>query len=318
MTRKRVTVCEADKAAFAKDGVVCLRNVLRADEVEQLRGAVGHQMDALGTSPTGYDFEALARDAWTAESQVDTGAATRFDMAGLKTLLAADPMARPLMEEDPADAPGLFFYDAAGWRQDRRIRDVAFFSALPGIAADLLEAERVQFWEDTTFVKAPHTRQRTAFHQDLAYFQISGDQCLIAWIPLDPAGLWNGVTQYVRGSHRWGEVYAPNIFLSQTTFPGAEGPRCPDIEADPGAFDIVSFEVEPGDVILHHVLTVHGAGGNVSDSWRRAVSFRYCGERVRYLDRPGAIPQVGVTGQITDGRPLPSSIFPIVWPEPSA
>jgi ectoine hydroxylase-related dioxygenase (phytanoyl-CoA dioxygenase family) len=200
-------------------------------------------------------------------------------------------------------------------RQDRRIRDVAFFSALPEIAAGLLEAEQVQFWEDTTFVKAPHTRQKTAFHQDLAYFQISGDQCLIAWIPLDPAGLWNGATQYVRGSHKWNEVYAPNIFLSQTTFPGAEGPRCPDIEADPGAFDIVSFDVEPGDVILHHVLTVHGAGGNLSDSWRRAVSFRYCGESVRYFDRKGAVPQVGVM-DVPDGDPLPPSIFPIVWPRP--
>lgn len=315
MTKGRgIRVSEEERTAFAEDGVVCLHNVLEADEVEKLRAAVASQMARLGTSATGYDFEALARAAWDPQGRVDAGAATRFDMGELKRLLASDPEARPLLEAESSAGPGLFFYDAAGWREDARIRDVAFFSSLPEIAAELLEAGQIQFWEDTTFVKAPHTRQKTAFHQDLAYFQISGEQCLIAWIPLDPAGLWNGVTQYVRGSHRWGEVYAPNIFLSQTTFPGAEGPRCPNIEADPGAFDIVSFDVQPGDVILHHVLTVHGAGGNPSDSWRRAVSFRYCGERVRYRDRNGAIPQTGLTEQIEDGLSLPASVYPVVWP----
>jgi len=306
---------EADRAAFARDGVVCLRNVLSADEVRALREAVTCQIDRLGTSQTGYDFEALARAVWNPEVQIETGAATRFDMSSLRELVASDPAARPLLERAGPSEPGLFFYDAAGWRQDARIQDVAFHSALPEIAADLLQAKRVHFWEDTTFVKAPHTRQKTAFHQDLSYFQISGNQCLIAWIPLDPAGLWNGVTQYVRGSHMWGEVYAPNIFLSQTPFPGADGPRCPDIEADPDAFDLVAFDVMPGDVILHHVLTVHGAGGNPSDRWRRAVSFRYCGDAVRYLERKGALPQPGGPGALADGQPLPSSIYPVVWPK---
>jgi hypothetical protein len=277
-----------DRAAFDRDGVICLRNVLSLAEVEALRGAVGAQLDSLGTSATGYDFETLARAAWEPGGVINAGAASRFDMAGLKHLLSADPSARPLLEADASPETGLFFYDAAGWRQDGRIRDVAFFSPLPEIAGELLRARQVQFWEDTTFVKAPHTRQKTAFHQDLGYFQISGDQCGVAWVPLDPAGPWNGVTQYVRGSHRWGKVYAPNIFLSQTPFPGADGPRCPDIEADPAAWDIVSFEIAPGDVIFHHVLTVHGAGGNTSAHWRRAMSFRYCGEEVRFLDRPGA------------------------------
>lgn len=302
-----------DQAAFRRDGVVCLRNVVAPGEVEALRAAVGAQLDSLGTSATGYDFEALGRAAWDQGAAVDAGAASRFDMAGLKRLIAGDTSARPLLEADASPETGLFFYDAAGWRQDGRIRDVACLSALPGIAGDLLDARQVQFWEDTTFVKAPHTRQKTAFHQDLAYFQISGDQCVVAWIPLDPAGPWNGVTQYVRGSHLWGEIYAPNIFLSQTPFPGAAAARCPDIEADPAAWDLVSFEVEPGDVIFHHVLTVHGAGGNPSGSWRRAMSFRYCGDKVRFLDRPGAVPMVGGAMGHRDGDRLSPDVFPVVW-----
>lgn len=313
-TAYRVTA--EDRAVFERDGVVCLRNVLTGADIAGLRGAVSAQVRALGTSPTGYDFEALGRAAWDPGAGVEAGAASRFDMTGLKHLLAADPAARPLLEEDTSPETGLFFYDAAGWRQDRRIRDVAFSSPLPEIAGELLRARQVQFWEDTTFVKAPHTRQKTAFHQDLAYFQIAGDQCVVAWVPLDPAGPWNGVTQYVRGSHRWGNVYAPNLFISQTPFPGAEGPRCPDIEANPSAWDLVSFEVEPGDVILHHVLTVHGAGGNPSAGWRRAMSFRYCGDEVRFLDRPGAVPMVGGARGHRDGDRLSPDVFPVVWQRP--
>ncbi len=312
----KAAIAPEDLQRFEKDGVVCLRNILSLAEVGALRAAIGAQLENLGISQTGYDFEALARAAWDPEARVDAGAASRFDMAGLKRLLAEDPSARPLVEQDVSSQAGLFFYDAAGWRQDARIRDVAFFSALPAIAGELLRARQVQFWEDTTFVKAPHTRQKTAFHQDLAYFQITGDQCVVAWVPLDPAGLWNGVTQYVRGSHRWGEVYAPNLFLSQTPFPGADGPRCPDIEADPSAWDLVSFEVEPGDVILHHVLTVHGAGGNPSASWRRAMSFRYCGDEVRFLDRPGAVPMVGGARGHRNGDRLSPDVFPVVWERP--
>lgn len=309
-------VTAEDLRQFDEDGVVCLRNILSLAEVEALRAAVGAQLDNLGTSPTGYDLEALARAAWDPTARVDAGAAARFNMAGLKHLLAADPSARPLMEPNASSQAGLFFYDAAGWGQDERIRDVAFFSALPAIAGELLRAQEIQFWEDTTFVKAPHTRQKTAFHQDLAFFQITGDQCVVAWLPLDPAGPWNGVTQYVRGSHRWGQVYAPNIFISQTPFPGADGPRCPDIEANPSGWDLVSFEVEPGDVILHHVLTVHGAGGNPSASWRRAMSFRYCGDKVRFLDRPGAVPMVGGAMGHGDGDRLSPDVFPVVWQRP--
>ncbi len=304
------------KAAFEEDGVVCLRGVLSPAEIRLLRAAVDRQIASLGQSKTGYDFEALARQIWDDARPVETGAADRFNMTRMKALVRADEKARPLQEADQDKPDGMFFYDAAAWKQDRGIREVAFDSALPEIVSDLMSAACVHFWEDTTFVKAPHTRQKTAFHQDLAYFQIEGDQCAVVWIPLDPANLGNGVMQYVRGSHRWGETYAPNVFVSQTPFAASPEKRCPDIEGEIDQYDIVSFEVEPGDVIIHHVKTIHGAGGNPSGQWRRAVSFRYCGERVRYFDRPGAIPQIGVSHGLKDGDLLLAADYPVVWPKP--
>lgn len=310
------TVSAGDIETFERDGVVCLRNVLTPDEVDHLRMAVKKQMDQLGKSATGYDFETLAKQVWDTAGPVETGAANRFDMQAMKEMVRSDAAARPLIEEGEANPQGLFFYDVAAWKWDSGVRKVAFDSALPGIAAELLGANYLNFWEDTTFVKAPHTRQKTAFHQDLAYFQIEGDQCVIIWIPLDPVSRTNGTMQYVRGSHKWGETYAPNVFISQTPIQSSPEKRCPDIEANPDQYDIISFDVEPGDVLIHHVMTVHGAGGNRSGNWRRAVSFRYCGDEVRYFDRPGAIPQVGLSGRLMKGDRLFSEDYPIVWPKP--
>lgn len=309
-------VSAGDVETFERDGVVCLRNVLSPDEVEHLRKAVHKQMDQLGKSATGYDFEALARQVWDKSEPVETGAANRFDMQAMKELVLSDPDSRPLLEEGEASKKGLFFYDVAAWRWDPGVRQVAFDSALPGIAAELLGANNLNFWEDTTFVKAPHTRQKTAFHQDLAYFQIEGEQCVIVWIPLDAANDGSGVMQYIRGSHRWGETFAPNAFVSRTSFPSSPHPKCPDIEGNLAAYDIVSFQVKPGDVIIHHVMTVHGAGGNRSDLWRRAMSFRYCGDDVRYFDRPGALKQAGGAAGLRDGDRLFSKDYPVVWPKP--
>lgn len=316
MSGQEFELSATHKADFERDGVVCLRQVLAPSEVGSLRNAVTHQMEALYVSGTGYDFEALAGQIWNSGASVSTGAADRFDMARMKEMVLADPEARPLRDTDPASGEGMFFYDVAAWRSHSGVRDVAFDSALPRIVSELIDANYLNFWEDTTFVKGPHTRQRTAFHQDLAYFQIAGDHCVIVWIALDPVRLDSGAMQYVRGSHRWGEIFAPNVFVSQTPIPGSELPKCPDIEAEPDAYDIVSFDVEPGDVIIHHVLTVHGSGGNLTDNWRRAMSFRYCGDRVRYFDRPGAIRQVGISGELHDGDRLFSKDYPVVWPKP--
>jgi ectoine hydroxylase-related dioxygenase (phytanoyl-CoA dioxygenase family) len=231
----------------------------------------------------------------------------------MKDSVRNDPRARPLVD-GPRRSTGMFFYDAANWKSQAGVRDVALDSTLPSLIADLLGAHRLHFWEDTSFVKAPGTAQRTAFHQDLAYFQIAGDQCAIVWIPLDRVGKENGAMEYVRGSHLWGDTFAPNVFFAQTPFAASPFPRLPDIEGNRDAYDIVTFDVEPGDVIVHHVRTIHGAGGNLSDTMRRAVSLRYCGDQIRYHDQQGNIAQIGLSDALSNGDSLMGHDYPIVWP----
>lgn len=301
---------------FNNDGVLCVRGALSQCEVEGLRRAVDTQISHLGTSNTGYDFEALAEQLWSHQNQLEVGEADLLAIEPLALAISNDPHARPLLEEGCADKKGMFLYESGGWRDHAGIRRVAFDSSLPSIAASLLGSSTINFWQDTTFVKAPYTKQKTAFHQDIGFTQIDVSHAVVPWIPLDPANLDNGVTEYVRGSHKWGQEYAANMLVTQTPMPGSDLEKCPDIEGHRNAYDIVSFEVEPGDVIFHHILTIHGAGGNMSDRPRRAISFRYCGDQVRYYDRPGAIPQDGQQQPLKNGDLLHSTDYPLVYPKP--
>lgn len=310
------TLTEEQQRTFDEDGVVCLRGVLTSPEVTQLKSVIDSQVASVGKTGTGYDLESISKQIWQGAESIEVGNADRFDVDALASVIRSDDEARPMIEDDDHAEDGLFYYDVGGWKRHDGIRQVAFDSALPEIIAKLLRSETLNFWEDTTFVKAPHTRLKTPFHQDISYFQISGDQCVIAWIPIDPANVENGVTRYIRGSHKWGETYAPNMFLTQTTFPGAPDQKCPDIEADESEWDIISFDVEPGDVIIHHVMTVHGAGGNLTDRPRRAISFRYTGDNVRYSEKPGALPQPDISQTLPDGARLHSTDYPVVWPKP--
>jgi len=305
---------------YERDGVVCLRGVMSDDDISNLRAGYEAQYKNRTNSLSAYDFEDIQKQAFSSTlSNFDVEASERFDMELLKLIIETDETAKPFRDELPEgsdDNCGEFFHDAAGWRFYSEIRQVAFHSKLPEIVSKLMRANQTRFWEDTTFGKGPLTPQRTVFHQDWSYFQIDGDQCCIVWIPLDTVDAENGRMEYVRGSHRNHKVYAPNILFAQSASPMSPYDKLPDIENNRHDYDIISFDVEPGDVIIHHVMTVHGSSGNVSlDRNRRAFSFRYCGESIKYFDKPGAIEQQYLTSQLENGDGLSGPDYPLVWPK---
>ena len=68
-------------------------------------------------------------------------------------------------------------------------------------------------------------------------------------------------------------------------------PRLPDIEkeraADPTAWDVVSYDIEPGDVLLFHLRCLHG-GGAVDERFsnRRSLSLRFHGDGACWGELP--------------------------------
>lgn len=272
-------ITEADRQHFREHGVVALRGVLPPSCVASLAAPVAR---ALADAAKTADMSALG----DALSGTDAG-----DTAGR----------------------GRFRSGVDHWLDDPEMRTFALDSPLPAIVADLLATERLHLYEDSILVKEPRTLEPTMFHQDHPYFSVDGELVCTTWIPLDPVTRETGGIGYVRGSHLDDTVWRPNLFVTRDSVPGADGRDVPDFHADEGDADIVWIDAEPGDVIVHHARTLHGAGPNRSETVRRrAISVRYCGDGVTYRRR--ALTPKPHHEQMRDGDGLRAPAFPVAWP----
>jgi Phytanoyl-CoA dioxygenase (PhyH) len=300
-------------AAYRHAGVVLLRGILSLSAVNSLRRSIDQAVNGIALSPSGYDLSFLTRAA-EADDHIGLQAISggQHNISAIMDYVKSS--GKPLLLDENENAKGSFLLDTGIAARSREFRQFTLSGAAPEIAAALLDSDNINFFGDQIFVKEPGTRERTAFHQDATYFEIEGEKCCVLWVPVDPVTLESGTILYVRGSHRDGKLYQPNVFIAQTPLPGAEGEPLPDIEGHMEDYDIVHFDVEPGDVIVHHYRTIHGAGGNHSRyQVRRAASLRYCGDDIRFQTRPWAPRQLHHTTRLKDGDPLSGPDFPVVW-----
>ncbi len=229
------------------------------------------------------------------------------------------------MEYTPKNSKGRYYGDFFIWLRNNDFRAFIQNSALPEIAAKVFGSERVQFFYDQLLVKEPGTREETPWHQDLPYWPVRGQDILSLWVPFDHANKQSGVVHYLKGSHKWGKKYAPSAFSKDSGFDETYAKMglepLPDMEALIKKHEVMCWDVEPGDIILHHPLTLHYAPGNSSKTGRRrGLALRYLGDDAVYDDRPGTfmenpkIQAILPKFSVSDGDKLPESLFPTVWP----
>jgi hypothetical protein len=290
---------------YRRDGVVCLRQVLAPEWVAVITAAVD-QVQA--------DYDALKERGTQREAVMDV-VLDRSHLRALSVLgeAAEDAGGVVLREQDIRGGDGEFILVNNAVHDYEGVRQLALESPLPALAGQLFGSEKVNFIFDQVFIKEPGALSRTAFHQDQGYFKVDGEQVATLWTAAEAVDATNGRMGYVRGSHRWA-MHAPNMFVSQATGPSHGLAQLPDIEGHESDYDIVYFDVEPGDVIVHDYRTAHGSRGNISaDRARRAIAIRYGGDDVTYLDRPSARGEFPTDSEVADGDPLDSPTFPVVW-----
>mgnify|MGYP000577485555 CR=1 FL=1 len=289
---------------YRRDGVVCLRGVLGDDWVAVVKDAVddAEQCFASASSP-GIPEPTLETSNLYPLNQLGD----RIEEMGGAVLRES--------ETDEGSAPdGQFILVNNAILDYPAVQRLAHESPLGSLAAQLFGAQKVNFLFDQIFIKQPGANTRTAFHQDWGYFHVDGDQIASFWTAAEPVAKENGGMGYVRGSHRW-DMHSPNAFVGQGTDPTNGLPPLPDIEGNEAEYDIVYFDVEPGDVIVHNYRLVHGSRGNTTlDRSRRAVSLRFAGDDATVLHRPSAPDEFPVDPNLQDGDVLDSTTYPVVWP----
>ncbi len=163
----------------------------------------------------------------------------------------------------------------------------AILDAVEGILGPDVLIYSVEF-----FIKEPCTKHVVTMHQDLTYWGFGAvDHLLTAWVALSPASPASGCMDFVRGTHK-------NAILPHQDSDDANNllSRGQEVQVDVDEDDKVAIELEPGQMSLHHGLTVHGSGPNTSDDRRIGAVIRYCSPQIaqQVADKDYAILAQGV------------------------
>ncbi|HEV2362750.1 MAG TPA: phytanoyl-CoA dioxygenase family protein [Caulobacteraceae bacterium] len=212
-----------------------------------------------------------------------------------------------------ADDPGLFIEDFCNWGRIEAYRQVIFESDLGRIASALMGGASVRLFHDHMLTKEAGTRAPTPWHQDQPYYNVEGRWNVSFWIPVDPVER-SASLKFVAGSHL-GPWRMPRSFLDKEArwFPEGVLAELPDIDADPAAFEILSWALEPGDAVAFHMLTLHASGP--TKVRRRVFSVRFLGDDATHAPRPWPTsPEFpGLEAELPAGAPMDHPLFPMVW-----
>ena len=149
---------------------------------------------------------------------------------------------------------------------DEVFMETAFDSVLGDIAADLIGGP-VKFYHSKVNFKLPEGGAEIGWHQDWAVFPHTNSNIVALSVPLNPSRSGNGCLQTIPGSHRQGPRshwdlgrYTLNCNASMTAADLAQ---------------VVDNELNPGDIVAHHGLAVHGSSANRSGAVRTTYIIQY-------------------------------------------
>ena len=219
------------------------------------------------------------------------------------------------VQSEPGD-PGFFYTEYYLWRRLSAFSHFALRSGAAQIASGLLGSAEIRFFYDGLFVKEPHTSKPSQWHQDQPYYPVDG-KLVVIWTPMDPVKADTSL-RVVRGSHRWNRWFRPVLFKGDKPMNRTESryEPLPDVDAEPQRYDILSWDVEPGDCIAFDGFALHGARGNRTGTRRRALSTTWLGRDTVYAPRAGELePHFQYMSEIRPGDPLINDdFFPLAWP----
>jgi len=134
------------------------------------------------------------------------------------------------------------------------------------VAATLAGVDGIRIWHDQALFKPPFGNP-TGWHLDNPYWSFSSRDALSIWVALDDATRDNGCLYYVPGTHKTATWQNAGIGKNQgdlfKVYPqwreiGTVGCPCP-----------------AGSAVFHNGLCAHGAGANMTNRPRRAMTCAY-------------------------------------------
>lgn len=266
-------------ATYASDGVVCIKGAIGPEWIDQLRAGVAANVAEPSDRGRIWDRDSEGRTC---------------------------------------------FYDSQVWQRIPEYRKFIEQSPMAELAGRVMHVSRVNFFFDAVFVRTPGNQFRTPFHQDEPYWSVEGFDTCSAWMPLVPVEKRSAL-EFVRGSHRWTERFAQKNFgaltgdkRDQVSFDHQDTVPFPDIEGDRDRYEILSWDMQPGDVAIFNARMIHGGSGLLRKDRDLAVfNTQWLGDDVRVKFRPeGMDPdhQAVMTERgLRPGDQIGTDLYPELW-----
>ena len=230
------------------------------------------------------------------------------------------PSERTLEYVNDPGRGGHFFYDARIFGELPAYDRLMLESPMAEAVSGLMESRTAVLFYISVFVRRAGTTHRTPWHQDQPSWSASGEQACSAWLSLDPVPRETAL-EFVRGSHRWATDFERPPFFRERYERDDRNNQIPfpDIEANRGCYEIVGWDMNPGDCLVFHGMTAHGGSGDLPPGLgRRAVSVQWLGDDARFRLVPGGDdPKIGevLLGRgVQPGDPVVCDLCPVVWP----
>lgn len=223
------------------------------------------------------------------------------------------------------------FWDSLAWRQVPEYQRFVFESPAAEIAATLMGSSAVNFFFDAVFVRSPGSQFETPWHQDEPYWSVEGHDTCTVWMPLAPVKAENALA-FVPGSHLGSVVFDQYDFgslnpddkpdVDRSDFSAVAQADVPDINADPSAFGVVSWNMEPGDCVVFNSRILHGGSGKLGpESSLPVFTSKWLGDDVKITVRgegmdPDFSAIIAEHGLVAGDRPG-TELLPEVWAAPT-
>ena len=161
------------------------------------------------------------------------------------------------------------------FEHDGYFASLFFNSKFEQLAQTLLQAsvvgKNMQY-----FNKPAGVGKATPPHQDGFYFMLDPCAAVTMWLALDEIDEKNGCLRYVKGSHQQG------LRSHQRTQTLGFSQGIADYGNEHDQANEIALPATPGDLFVHHAMTIHRADANRSKNRsRRALGFIYYSEHAR-------------------------------------
>lgn len=218
------------------------------------------------------------------------------ELAAYTDRLLAAPV-EPVEYEALTGYPGAPAADGPGGRTARRFlqafdRDVLLrrWAADPGLLVRLRQILGPELFlsrahHNCIMVKDPRYSTDTGWHQDIRYWRFDRPELVTVLLALSPASDENGGLRFLPGSHR--------KRLAEADFDARKFFRPESAAGRALLADARTIDMQPGDAVFFHCLTLHAGPRNRDGLPRKSLLFTFHGADVQPLagTRSAALPE---------------------------